>query len=388
MASIAIPKDSKYVMNQVQQNFCQPQCSKRIASIDGLRGLAILLVLAFHTYARWSDYIPWVTTHKDFFLFKFGFLGVELFFLISGFVIYMTLEKCRSFNEFMFRRWLRLFPAMLLATILIYATSFFLIERPNGRISFWDILPGLLFVDDKLLNSVQGLVHTKSIEGVFWSLFVEVKFYLIFGALYFYNKNNALRNLIALFLICFVYVAAGMLFPFMTLKIVDQVFLQLLSLQYFGWFCVGALLYKAHLSNDRMMALSSALLMVPTVLIMYGKGLNIVFFCTMIYVIFYFALTSKAVSSFFKSRVFVFFGFVSYPLYLIHENAMVALTIKTHHSLSMLPAFMTPWPGVAAIVLVSYFLAKYLEPVTRTALRHAQYRLSDKKGLEQLKPEG
>lgn len=368
-------------MNQVQPNSIEFHNNKRIKSIDGLRGLAILLVLAFHTYSRWPDYIPWVTIHKDFFLFKFGFLGVELFFLISGFVIYMTLEKCQSFKEFMLRRWLRLFPAMLLATILIYATSFFLVERPNGEISFWDILPGLLFVDDKLINSVQGLIHTKEIEGVFWSLFVEVKFYLIFGFLYFYNKNSALRNLIALFMICFVYVAAGKLSPSMSLKIVDQVFFQLLSLQYFGWFCVGALLYKAHFTNDRLMTFASAILMVPTVLIMYGKGLNIVFLCTMIYLIFYLALNSKVVSSIFTSRVFIFFGFVSYPLYLIHENAMVALTIKTHHSVSAIPALLTPLPGLAAIVFVSYFMAKYLEPATRNALRQSLIRFSDRKQI-------
>lgn len=120
-----------FMINPIRTATVLP-ANTRIESLDGLRGLAILLVLLFHTYSRWSDYIPWASIHKDFYVFKFGFLGVQLFFLISGFVIYMTLERCSSLSDFIFRRWLRLFPAMLIGTMLIYLTSFFLVERPDS----------------------------------------------------------------------------------------------------------------------------------------------------------------------------------------------------------------------------------------------------------------
>jgi peptidoglycan/LPS O-acetylase OafA/YrhL len=341
----------------------------RINSLDGLRGLAIVLVLFFHTYSRWPDFIPWVTVHKDFFLFKFGHLGVQLFFLISGFVIYMTLEKCRSFNEFMHRRWLRLFPAMLIGTVLVYLSSFYFIERPNGQTTLLNTLPGLLFVDHQIMNAVQNITDFIPVEGAFWSLFVEVKFYLIFGALYFYNKTTALRNLIAIFLCAFAYVVAGKLTPALSLTLLDKVLFNMLSLQYFGWFCVGALLYRSHVENSMRFVFFSLLMMVPTVFVKYGKDLNILIACTLVYLTFYLALNNRRVSAIFANRLLVFMGFVSYPLYLIHENAMVAMTIKTYHFAPQLPELLTPWPGIILIVLVSYLIAKHIEPATRDILR-------------------
>lgn len=357
-----------FMINPIRTATVLP-ANTRIESLDGLRGLAILLVLLFHTYSRWSDYIPWASIHKDFYVFKFGFLGVQLFFLISGFVIYMTLERCSSLSNFIFRRWLRLFPAMLIGTMLIYLTSFFLVERPNGQIDLANLLPGLLFIDEKLINASQNFIEIEPIEGAFWSLFVEVKFYLLFGALYFYNRRTALRNLVAVFLSTFAYVLAGKISPAFTWQVIDQILFKMLSLQYFGWFCVGALLYKAYVANSKLLVLASVLMMVPTVLILYGTGLPIVTACGLVYIAFCLALNNRTVSAILASRVFVFLGFISYPLYLIHENAMVAMTIKTHHYAPYLPDLLTPWPGIAAIVLVSFIMAKYLEPNARKLLK-------------------
>ena len=95
----------------------------RLAHLDGLRGLAIALVLLFHAYAGWTGQVPYGAAYADIGVFKFGWLGVELFFLISGFVIFMTLDKTASFGVFLYKRWVRLFPAMLLASALIVATA-------------------------------------------------------------------------------------------------------------------------------------------------------------------------------------------------------------------------------------------------------------------------
>jgi len=347
----------------------QSRDNARIKSLDGLRGVAIFLVLTFHAYARGPADLPWVATGAYTYLFKLGFLGVDLFFLISGFVIYMTLEKCSSFKEFIVRRWLRLFPAMLIATILVYATSFFLTERPNGEIQFTDLFSGLFFIEEGILNKLQSYVHIKAIEGAFWSLFVEVKFYFIFGALYFYKKSTALRNLVILFSVSCVFVVVEKIVPSLASGICDKIFFNILSLRYFGWFSVGAFLYKAHISKERTFIYAASALMIPTTLIMFGADLTLGIACAVVYLIFYLALYNQFVSRVLSSQAFLFAGFVSYPLYLIHENAMVALTIKTHRQFDFIPGFMTPWPAILLLVLLAYLIAKYLEPQTRSLLR-------------------
>lgn len=147
----------------------------RITYLDGLRAIAILLVILFHAFGRWPAVMPYGANFEHFYLVRYGWLGVELFFLISGFVILMTLEKCSGFKDFMLRRWLRLFPTMLVCSLLIFVTAPLFSARPAGPAHFVDLLPGLFFTD--LGWGLFGAGITP-IEGSFWSLFVEVKFYV------------------------------------------------------------------------------------------------------------------------------------------------------------------------------------------------------------------
>lgn len=72
---------------------------QRIKFLDGLRGSAILLVVFYHAYARYPDVVPYLTnTYREFPLFKYGYWGVQLFFLISGFVILMSIVD-KVFHE-------------------------------------------------------------------------------------------------------------------------------------------------------------------------------------------------------------------------------------------------------------------------------------------------
>ncbi|HHF0555610.1 TPA: acyltransferase family protein [Vibrio antiquarius] len=97
----------------------------RIVHLDAMRGIAILLVLLFHTYGRWPGHLSFVNESSDILVVKYGYLGVNLFFVISGYVILMTLDKKNSLIEFYISRWLRLFPLMFLCSLLIYSSSFF-----------------------------------------------------------------------------------------------------------------------------------------------------------------------------------------------------------------------------------------------------------------------
>ena len=139
-------------------------------ALDGLRGLAILLVVPFNF--GWS--LPG------------GYIGVDVFFVLSGFLITsLLLEEWSAkggiaFGAFYMRRALRLLPALLFLLLALSLASTLLISRENARENYVASLAALFYVGNWVMALGQGrhyelmgaLAHT-------WSLSVEEQFYLI-----------------------------------------------------------------------------------------------------------------------------------------------------------------------------------------------------------------
>ena len=82
-----------------------------------------------------------------------------------------------------------------------------------------------------------------------------------------------------------------------------------------------------------------------------------VLMCIFIYLLFYAGVTDSLLTKLLSARWLVWAGFISYPLYLIHENALIALTIKVHRTMPVIPAVLTPLPGLIVILSAAYILA-------------------------------
>ncbi len=327
-----------------------------------------MLVVLYHAYSRWADRLPWASTLRHFVVFEQGTLGVNLFFLISGFVIFLTLTRCCSFGEFLYRRWLRLFPAMLLATVLIYVTSGWLSERPGGEISLVNTLPGLCFIDPFLLEALFG-VDTRAVDSAFWSIFVEVKFYLLFGLLYFVTKKRALPILLVLFLASFVVTLRTSSAPSSgVVQFMDTALNRFLALRHFGWFVIGALVFNAYSRRDRKALVLSICVLPLAILANSEWTIDAFIVSVLLYIVFISALFSRRVATLFACPIFFFGGFISYPLYLIHQNASVALTIKLHQYAPSIPGMLTPLPPMLVVIALAYLIAKYGEPMVRRLL--------------------
>lgn len=143
----------------------------RIPALDGLRGLAILLVLLFHTAPGGQAFLPG------------GFLGVDLFFVLSGFLITSLLLQERkrtgtiSLRQFYLRRALRLFPALavLLLAVAMYATAR-LPEVEQGKV-YRGILASTFYYSNWILSREQAALHMLNHT---WSLSIEEQFYICF----------------------------------------------------------------------------------------------------------------------------------------------------------------------------------------------------------------
>lgn len=146
---------------------------QRFRELDGLRGIAAIGVLLSHyTWAYDSKYIdgqtPW-------FRFEDGAYGVQLFFLISGFVILMTAARSHRPSDFVISRVTRLYPAywIALTTTVIVATIF---NVPHVPLAMKTVLANI--------SMIQRWFLVPNVDEVYWTLAIEMQFYvLVFAVL-------------------------------------------------------------------------------------------------------------------------------------------------------------------------------------------------------------
>jgi peptidoglycan/LPS O-acetylase OafA/YrhL len=150
-----------------------PAPRSRLRGLDGLRFLAALAVLGYH-YTGVSTRF-WGAPPREVFpvinqVTRYGYLGVELFFMISGFVILMTAYS-RPIEAFTASRIARLFPAYWVAVLLTLVLQ-----------AFWDGGRSLS-ISEALVNftMIQEAFNITNAQGAFWTLWPELKFYLLIG---------------------------------------------------------------------------------------------------------------------------------------------------------------------------------------------------------------
>lgn len=137
--------------------------SKRLTEIDSLRGIAALWVVTFHfsfgVHHFWMTAYPSRPVQISPFSGNLeGLLGVDLFFMISGFVIFMTLERTTSVLDFVVSRFSRLFPAYWVCLLLTTATIM-MIPVPNQSITIQQVIAG-----STMFNAFIGF---DPVEGVY-----------------------------------------------------------------------------------------------------------------------------------------------------------------------------------------------------------------------------
>jgi peptidoglycan/LPS O-acetylase OafA/YrhL len=137
--------------------------SQRIKELDALRGIAALFVVLFH-YT--------MGTPEANLGFKYGVTGVDLFFIISGFVIFMSIQKVSSGLEFAINRFTRLYPTYWTCATITFLCQIF-VHYQLGMENSSNI--GLYLVN---LTMFQHYFKVGDIDGPYWTLIIEMIFYI------------------------------------------------------------------------------------------------------------------------------------------------------------------------------------------------------------------
>nr|WP_258319165.1 acyltransferase [Streptomyces griseorubiginosus] len=332
------------------------RAGRRLHAIDGIRLLAALMV-AVHHYAGtnrvdrpgnrvWdrpvSDIMPTVFRFAS-----YGWIGVEIFFVISGFVICMSCWG-RSPRQFFVSRVIRLYPAYWFAVVF---TTVVLTLLPGvwDRLRTRDVL-----LNVTMLQSGSGVMN---VDGVYWTLWSELRFYLLFLAVVWTGLTY--RKVVVF---CCVWGAAAMLAPISKLPL-----LELVANPEGAWyFIAGLALYLMHRFGQDLLLwgiLAMAWLMGQREL---GIRIDEVEHVSgwrgsvLIFTVFLLAMVAIALGATdrVRGRWLVTAGALTYPLYLMHYAAGTTLISRLRDTMD---ARLLVVSVLAGFMLLSWLVHRFVE---------------------------
>ncbi|WP_228644577.1 acyltransferase [Microtetraspora sp. AC03309] len=339
----------------------------RLVELDALRFVAAFAVMSFHYMAAskslWGDYptalfasVNRVTT--------LGILGVELFFLISGFVILMSAWG-HSIGDFVVSRVSRLYPAYWFVVIALFVMYTFV------GVKGFD--PGLSLRDYLInLTMLQGGLGVGHAGAVFWSLWVELRFYILVGLFMLFGIT--LRR-------CLGFMTGWLILVVAAEATHNDVLTFLFMPRQAPYFIAGMAFYLIH-------RFGSTLVLWAFVAVSYGLCLlaatervkgrvdmigfehfpappeGAIIAITLIFLLI--AAVSLGWLRWLRWRALTTVGALTYPLYLVHQNVSAVLIPGLKDSVGR-------WPLVGLTMAVSI------------ALAYLVYRLVDKPGQRWLR---
>ena len=284
--------------------------NSRYEELDCLRGLAALAVVLFHfTYSY--DYAFGILS-ADKFYFTYGNSGVQLFFLISGFVIFMTLEKTKNAKDFVVSRFSRLYPAYwasIIATVAI--TTALAVPFQKGMFELKQVLVNF--------SMLQYWFKIKDVDGAYWTLAVELTFYVIMLSVYLLKKQKFITWF------CFVWLFLSICFETFEIPFENYVTV-ILILKYAPLFVGGIIFYLLKKNpKDRHLHILVFLSLAAESYILYQLNSDFIVHSIVasFYIVFYLFVYGKL--GFIVNKFLVFLGTISYSLYLVHENIGLGL---------------------------------------------------------------
>lgn len=339
---------------------------KRYEALDGLRGIAALMVIFYHYSLPFFDPIG---VFSDNFFVKTSYAFVDLFFVLSGFVIaanyLQRVATLKDFKRYLIKRFARLYP-LLLFTVLIYMVlkgyalyAGFSFDTPNYGWSdyFIDVIEPLSFLNSTPLISIQAGMNPPS-----WSISAEMIAYLLFGLV--------------------IFLFQGKRFPFFLLITASIVFMLLkgrfMFASDFGFvrgtlgFSLGVLAYDL---VSRNIAFRSTLhewlflLLLPVIFYLINRSdtelANLLLCPLYFYGIVVFSKEQGTLSKLLKARILQYLGKISYSVYLMHFIVLWCFYQLVWNVLAVTPSQFMSYFGIVLVLLIvvitSHFTYLWIE---------------------------
>ncbi|MGZ4834255.1 MAG: acyltransferase family protein [Terriglobales bacterium] len=322
---------------------------RRLGTIDALRGLAAFSVAWFHFTNGGPLLANGVLKSSG----HYGWVGVEMFFVISGFIIPYSLYRAgyqgSDFSRFLLKRITRLDPPYIADILLIIAISYLVPFAPGFRGEWPHYTATQLLCHLGYVNSIVGKPW---VNIVFWSLGIEFQYYLLIGVLFplLVDRRRSVRF--------------GFLFALILLAILIRRYT--LVFVWFPLFVSGILTFqrKAELISTKTML--GGLLVTGTVCwLVNGHLVSIVVIATALVIAFVEIPSSRLTD----------LGLISYSMYLLHVpigGKIVNLGSRWAHTL---PAqLLVLAAAVAGTIAASWVFYRFIELPSQRLSSSVRYR--------------
>lgn len=194
----------------------------RLTFLDAIRGIAALLVVIEHLFAQ---AVPGIMSRLSPYV-DFGRIGVTAFFLVSGFVIPMSIERAANLRLFWIGRGFRLYPAYLFSLLALAMLGMLLPTRLAESGALTAPLPQSVWHWVANLSLFQMFLGVKDINPVSWTLGLE---WIIYGGCAFLYWRGALKKIeLSTWVLVALMAIGGILLPFVIHKRVPGAFVVLL----------------------------------------------------------------------------------------------------------------------------------------------------------------
>ncbi len=317
--------------------------AKRYPELDALRGIAAIFVVLYHFtlgQGMWWG-------------FNLGVTGVDLFFLISGFVIFMSINKVSSGAEFAINRAARLYPTYWACVSITFGVMVFLRLIHFGAAH--DSNAGWL---DYLgnLTMFQYYFGIKDLDIPYWTMIVEMLFYIVILIL---HSSKLLKYIITIGIVCNVFILVNGLFLILHWQHLPPRYFPLLN--HFPLFFAGIIFYK--LATNSINKTFGYTILVCCMLVQLGifpfagpAHDHVMWGQYTFMLALYFGLFVLFINnmlSFIVSKPSLFLGKISFALYLIHSYLFVGIigVLKKNHM---------PFWGAVAIAMAGAIILAWL----------------------------
>ena len=330
--------------------------------IDGLRALAVILVVAYHAFPEW---VPG------------GFIGVDIFFVISGFLISSILLEALytnmfSFLDFYSRRILRLFPSLLLVLSCGLLLGWFTLFADEFSLLGKHVYASAIFFQNFNLLSEVGYFDEAGITKPLlhlWSLGIEEQFYLIWPFLLWLGYKLKFKPITLIILLGISSFALNVVITFN-----DPRFAFFSPITRFWELLIGALLAYLQASNSKLTLRYQSIFGLGLVLIgvlLISDTSRFPGFLAVLPVMGAFFIIASTETSFINrwllsNKLMVGIGLISYPLYLWHWLILSFIRITQNGEVSW-------WVRACAIIfalILALLTYRYVEkPIKQKKFR-------------------